>query len=207
MDFELDEDVAGFFLVYFTCLMIYITVFSGLDFKTNEYYKMRWNSLSLRKKLCLIFLNITHNIVFFFSYFTPLFIIYAFKTGLLYKNINVFNIFCGINLLSLLMTYIGWDDNGTCFLTVWHNNIIGIHKEVAFRDFYSIINNEYFTIRNPLRNKIYYNILYIYAILVGRILYVVNNSAEPNNTYLINKYVGGGKQMIGGAISSINPFS
>ena len=207
MEIELEQDVATFFLVYFTSLMIYVTVFSGLDFKTNDFYRMKWNSLKFSDKLKLVINNVVHNILFFFSYITPLFIIYAFKSGLMYKNLNIFNVFCGSNLLVLFITYLGWNDDGTCLLTVWHNNIIGIHKEFAYRDFYSILANEYFTIRNPLRNKIYYNVLYVFVIMVGRILYVVNNSVDPKNTYLINKYVGGGKRMIGGAINRMNPFS
>ena len=66
MEFEIHEDVAFFFTVYFTSLMIYVTVFSGLDFKTNDFYRMKWESLRFSDKVKLLINNVTHNILFFF---------------------------------------------------------------------------------------------------------------------------------------------
>lgn len=119
--------------VYYISLFMYVIIFSIWDFKTNEHYFDKWESLSFYDKLRLSILIVVHNILFFFIYFTVFFI----SVGIIKRELYV-KLYLGL-VVAVLLHWL--TNNNRCIFTQWHNRIIGISDDVGFRDFYAIIMN------------------------------------------------------------------
>ena len=119
--------------IYGISLFLYVFIFSIWDFKTNEHYFDKWDSLSFYDKLRLSILIVVHNILFFLIYFTVFFI-----SGRLIKRELYVKLYLGL-VVAVLLHWL--TNNNRCIFTQWHNRIIGISDDVGFRDFYAIIMN------------------------------------------------------------------
>mgnify|MGYP001274627075 CR=1 FL=1 len=134
-------------LIYYVYGVVSFTlVFSLADGATNKFYHRIWSKKTYEEKMKLLSLLFLHNIVFFTLYFTSFYIIWGFMRNLYRKQSDILE-FCMVICIYILYTvgtlYHWKSNNDRCELTVIQNRLLEIEEGYAFRDWISILTNNY----------------------------------------------------------------
>ena len=121
--------------------------FSIADSVTNKFYRRIWHKKTNEERMKLIGLLFFHNIVFFTIYFTSFYLIWGFMSGLYKKKRGdalKLGAAAGIYMLYMFGTLYHWKtNNDKCELTEMQNRLLEIGEENGFRDWISILINNY----------------------------------------------------------------
>ena len=153
-------------ILFIKILIIYVIFFTLLDHFRNKFHKNIWKKIKRKKKIKIIKYNLLHNFIFFITFFTGPYSIYMYK-DMFSESCNNYNCFqiliIFFHLIILVYTLYGWiSNNNKCGLTIIQNEQLGIDKDYAYRDFYSVIFNKYYKVDDSkLRDDIYYLSLFI----------------------------------------------
>ena len=139
--------INSLWMAYVYGAVAFTIFFSIADSVTNKFYRRIWHKKTNNERIKLIGLLFFHNVVFFTIYFTSFYLIWGFMNGVYKKkrgNAFKFGIAAGVYVLYMLGTLYHWKtNNDKCELTEMQNRLLEIGEENGFRDWISILTNNY----------------------------------------------------------------